>query len=248
VKDVHRFKIQGKDDRTFWIAGEELHHLVKVLRLRPGDKIIGFDNSGTECLGEIESISDKAVICRIIAEDCPQVEAKTKVYLVMGLAKGEKMEWVIQKGTELGMAGFVPLRTRRSVVQLDREKAENRVQRWQRIASEAVKQARRVVEPKVFQVADWEELTAIFPADMQWLLPYEEEKNTSFSNTLRKFDPNYPIGILIGPEGGFTPEEVANAKKILKAHSVSLGPRILRTETAALAALVMVLAFFGDIG
>ena len=245
---MHRFKILDKDDRTFQVAGEELHHLVNVLRLRPGDKIIGFDNSGAEWLGSIESISEEAATCRIITEDYPEVEAKTKVYLVMGLAKGEKMEWVIQKGTELGMTGFVPLRTKRSVVQLDHKKAESRVQRWQKIASEAVKQARRVVEPKIFQVADWEDLTAILPGEIQWLLPYEEEKNTLFSNTLQEFDPNYPIGILIGPEGGFAPEEVAKAKEVLNARSVSLGPRILRTETAALAAVVMVLAFFGDMG
>ncbi|NLP44951.1 MAG: 16S rRNA (uracil(1498)-N(3))-methyltransferase [Peptococcaceae bacterium] len=245
---MHRFKIQSKDERTFFVTGEELHHLVKVLRLRPGDKIKAFDNTGAEWLGIIEFISEDMASCRIIAEGYPEVEAKTNVYIAMGLAKGEKMEWVIQKGTELGMAGFVPLRTSRSVVQLDHKKAENRVKRWQKIASEAVKQARRVVEPKIFPVADWAELPEIFPANMQWLLPYEEEKNTLFSNILQEFDSNYPIGILIGPEGGFTPEEVAKTKELLNARSVSLGPRILRTETAALAALVMVLAFFGELG
>lgn len=245
---MYRFKIQTKDKESFLITGEELHHLIHVLRLTSGDKVVGYDNSGTEWLGVIESLEIDAVCCKILEEQFPEVEARTKVYLVMGLAKGEKMEWVIQKGTEIGMAGFVPLRTQRSVVQLEGKKAHERVGRWQKIAAEAVKQSRRVVEPKVEGVADWRDLNNILPSDTQWLIPYEDEKKSSLSNTLQCFSPEYPIAILIGPEGGFTPEEAVKARERLKAHSVTLGPRILRTETAALAALVMVLSHFGDLG
>ncbi len=245
---MYRFKIQAKENDNFLIKGEELHHLVHVLRLESGDKVVGFNNSGGEWLAVIEFITKDSASCRIIEENFPKVEAKTRVYLVMGLAKGEKIEWVIQKGTELGMAGFIPLRTQRSVLQLQGKKAGERVSRWQRIASEAVKQSRRVIEPRIGQVANWEDLEKILPPETQWLIPYEDEKTCSLSNTLHGFNPEYPIAILIGPEGGFSPEEVARARVRLKAQSVSLGPRILRTETAALAALVMVFTYYGDLG
>ncbi len=245
---MHRFRISSKTASSFSIEGEELHHLAKVLRLEPGDKVVGFDNTGRQYAGVIEAIDKEFACCRIAEEEVPEVEAKIKVYLVMGLAKGEKIEWVIQKGTELGMAGFVPLRTQRAVLQLEGKKAEERVCRWQRIAAEAVKQSRRVVEPKVEQVTDWKGLKSVFPPETQWLIPYEYERTRSMTHTLAHFNAEYPIAILIGPEGGFTPEEVSKVRDILKAFPVSLGPRILRTETAALTALVMVLSFFGELG
>lgn len=245
---MHRFRINSKTVSSFSIEGEELHHLVKVLRLQTGDKVVGFDNTGRQYAGVIEVMDKEFACCRIVQEEVPEVEAKTKVYLVMGLAKGEKIEWVIQKGTELGMAGFVPLRTQRAVLQLEGKKAEERVSRWQRIASEAVKQSHRVLEPKVEEVTDWKDLKNVLPPETQWLIPYEDERTCSMTHTLVHFNAQYPIAILIGPEGGFTPEEVSKAQDILKAFSVSLGPRILRTETAALTALVMVLTYFGELG
>lgn len=245
---MYRFKIHTKNKDTFQITGDELHHLIHVLRLSLGDKVVGFDNSGTQWLGVIESLENDSACCKILEEQFPEVEAGTKVYLVMGLAKGEKMEWVIQKGTEIGMAGFVPLRTQRSVVQLEGKKAQERVGRWQKIAAEAVKQSRRVVEPQIEPVADWKDLANILPEDTQWIIPYEDEKTFSLRNTLRGFHPEYPIAILIGPEGGFTSDEVTRARERLQARSVSLGPRILRTETAALTALVMVLSYYGELG
>ncbi len=245
---MYRFRITTRDDKSFLVTGEELHHLVHVLRLGLGDKVVGFDNSGSQYFGVIEVIQKDSAHCKIIDEESPEVEARTKVYLVMGLAKGEKMEWVIQKGTELGMAGFVPLRTKRSIVQLEGKKSQERVVRWQRIASEAVKQSRRVIEPKVMNVSDWNDLNNILPEGTQWLIPYEDEKTESLRDTLASFIPDYPLAILIGPEGGFSPNEVEWACARLKAKSVSLGPRILRTETAALAALTIVLTNYGDLG
>ena len=245
---MYRFRITTRDDKSFLVTGEELHHLIHVLRLEPGDKVVGFDNSGRQLLGVIESLQKDSAHCKIIEEESPEVEARTKVYLVMGLAKGEKMEWVIQKGTELGMAGFIPLRTKRSIVQLEGKKAQERVVRWQRIASEAVKQSRRVIEPKIMNVSDWKDLIDILPQGTQWLILYEDEKTKSLRDTLAGFVPDYPLAILIGPEGGFSAEEIKWACASLKAASVSLGPRILRTETAALAALTIVLANYGDLG
>ncbi|NLL52481.1 MAG: 16S rRNA (uracil(1498)-N(3))-methyltransferase [Peptococcaceae bacterium] len=245
---MHRFRAIAHNQGCFLITGDELHHLTKVLRLQRGDKVYGFDNSGRQWLGIIEKLEKDSALCRIIEEEYPEVEAKSKVYLVMGLAKGDKMEWVIQKATELGMAGFIPLRTRRSVMQLEGKKAEDRVKRWQKIAGEAAKQSRRVIEPKIEQVAEWKDLEVMLPPETQWLIAYENEKKLSFSNTLASFNPEYPIAVLIGPEGGFSGEEVREAQEKLGARSISLGSRILRTETAALAVLTMVLTYFGDLG
>jgi len=245
---MHRFKVSSPEDGFFLITGDELHHLLKVLRLKVGDAVAGFDNSGREWLAEIETVDAEFARCRITDEINPEVEARAEVYLVMGLAKGEKMEWVIQKGTELGMAGFIPLRTERAVLKLEGRKAEERVGRWRRIAAEAVKQCRRVSEPRILPVADWHDLPDLLTPKTQWLIPYENEKTVTLKKVLVDFDLRYPVAILIGPEGGFSEREAAAAVRELQAKVVSLGPRILRTETAALAALVMVLHYFGDLG
>lgn len=245
---MNRFKITELGNDVFWLRDSERDHLARVLRLKPGDMVIGFDNTGMEYTSVILKIEDNSVTCRILSTDHPDVEAHTSVYLVAGLSKGEKMEWVIQKGTELGMKGLIPLRTKRSIMHLEGSKAQDRVVRWQKIASEASKQSHRVQEPKILEVCDWRDLPGQLPSDTQWLIPYEEEATQRFVSVLEKMDPVRPIAILIGPEGGFDETEVALAQEKLGAKSVSLGPRILRTETAALATLTMVLAHFGDLG
>ncbi|NMA69941.1 MAG: 16S rRNA (uracil(1498)-N(3))-methyltransferase [Desulfitobacterium sp.] len=245
---MHRFKISEIGNNVFWLKGPEREHLVRVLRLSIGDEIIGFDNSGAEYKAVIEAIGDKSVTCKILEKDYPEVEAMAQVYLVAGLSKGEKMEWVIQKGTELGMAGLIPLRTKRAVMKLEGAKAKNRVERWQKIAAEAAKQSHRVKEPKIFPVSNWKELTELLPKDTQWLIPYENEQSQGLKTVLDKLDPQCPIAILIGPEGGFEEKEVQWSQEELKAHSVTLGPRILRAETAAIAALTLVLGYTGDLG
>jgi len=245
---MNRFKITELGNDVFWLRDSERDHLVRVLRLKPGDLVVGFDNTGLEYTSVILKIEDKSVTCRILSTDHPDVEAHTSVYIVAGLSKGEKMEWVIQKGTELGMEGLVPLRAKRSVMHLEGSKAQERVVRWQKIASEASKQSHRVQEPKILEVCDWKDLAERLPHDTQWLIPYEEEKTQRLASVLDTLDSERPIAILIGPEGGFDEGEVALAQAKLGAQSVSLGPRILRTETAALATLTMVLAHFGDLG
>lgn len=245
---MHRFRISEMGNHVFWLQGPEREHLVRVLRLSIGDEIIGFDNTGAEYKAQIQEIGEESVTCKILAEDFPEVEAKAQIYLVAGLSKGEKMEWVIQKGTELGMAGLIPLRTKRAVMKLEGSKAQNRVERWQKIAAEAAKQSHRVKEPEIFPVSNWKDIVGLLPADTQWLIPYENEKSQGLKTVLDKLDPQKPIAILIGPEGGFEEKEVQWSQDELKAQSVTLGPRILRAETAALAALTLVLGYTGDLG
>ena len=245
---MNRFRITELGNDVFWLRDSEREHLVRVLRLSPGDIIVGYDNSGKEYTSVIQKIEDKSVTCRILSTDQPEVEAHTAVYLVAGLAKGEKMEWVIQKGTELGMVGLIPLRAKRSIVYIEGTKARDRVARWQKIASEASKQSHRVQEPIIFEVSDWKNLKEKLPEDTQWIIPYEEEETQRLVSVLKTLDPAHPIALLIGPEGGFDPAEVSMAQEQLGAQSVTLGPRILRTETASLATLTMVLAHYGDLG
>ncbi|HHY28548.1 MAG TPA: 16S rRNA (uracil(1498)-N(3))-methyltransferase [Desulfitobacterium dehalogenans] len=245
---MHRFKISELGRNVFWLKGPEREHLVRVLRLAVGDRIIGFDNSGAEYKAVINKIEDQSVTCGIMEQDYPEVEARTQVYLAAGLSKGEKMEWVIQKGTELGMAGLIPLRTKRAVMKLEGSKAKDRVERWQKISGEASKQSHRVREPKIFSVSDWKELKTLLPSTTQWLIPYESEKTKTLQSVLRDFSPQEPIALLIGPEGGFDELEVLWAQENLQAQSVSLGPRILRAETAAIATLTLVLGHYGDLG
>ncbi|KLU59615.1 ribosomal RNA small subunit methyltransferase E [Peptococcaceae bacterium CEB3] len=244
----HRFKVTEMGKRVFWLRGKEREHLVRVLRLEPGDRLIGFDNSGGEWLAEVAEIAEESVTCAILAESRPDVEAHCEVVLAAGLTKGEKLEWVIQKGTELGMRGFIPLRTKRSVLRLEGTKARDRVERWQKIAAEAAKQSGRVQEPRVSAVSDWSELPDSLPRGCQCLIPYEAERVRGLKSVLSTLDRGRSIVLLIGPEGGFDPVEVAWAENNLQAVRVSLGPRILRAETAALAALTMVLAHAGDLG
>lgn len=245
---MHRFKISELGRHVFWLQGPERDHLVRVLRLSIGDEIIGFDNSGAEYKAIVQKIEDQSVTCGIVEQEYPEVEARTQVYLVAGLSKGEKMEWVIQKGTELGMAGLIPLRTKRAVMKLEGSKAKDRVERWQKICGEAAKQSHRVREPKVFPVVDWKELKELLPSTTQWIIPYENEKTKTLRSVLQDFNPQEPIAILIGPEGGFEDSEVLWVQEHLQAQSVSLGPRILRAETAAIAALTLVLGHYGDLG
>lgn len=245
---MNRFKITELGREVFWLRDAEREHLVRVLRLSPGDLLVGYDNTGKEYTGVIVNIEDKSVTCRILSTDQPDVEAHTSVFIVAGLSKGEKMEWVIQKGTELGMAGLIPLRAKRSVVHIEGKKAQDRVARWQKITSEASKQSHRVLEPEIFEVCDWKELKGHLPEDTQWIIPYEEEKTQRLNSVLGRMKGEHPIAIIIGPEGGFEEAEVAWAQENLGAQSVSIGPRILRTETAAVAALTLVLGRFGDLG
>ncbi|WP_240986935.1 RsmE family RNA methyltransferase [Acididesulfobacillus acetoxydans] len=245
---MHRFKITEMGNRAFWLRGKEREHLVRVLRLGPGDRLIGFDNSGGEWLAEVAEIAEESVTCVIVAESRPDVEAHREVVLAAGLTKGEKLEWVIQKGTELGMRSFIPLRTKRSVLRLEGGKARERVERWQKIAAEAAKQSGRVQEPRVRAVSDWAELPESLPRGCQCLIPYEAERVRGLKSVLNTLERGRSVVLLIGPEGGFDPAEVAWAEDHLQAIRVSLGPRILRAETAALAALTMVLADSGDLG
>lgn len=229
------------------ILGPDVRHITRVLRMGPGDIITVLDGDGKVYEARIESVSRDKVRCEILEEGQAGGEPPVRVTLVQGLSKGEKMDLVVQKGTELGVTSIIPVICKYSVVKLSPKKAAERRDRWQRIAVEAAKQCGRAVVPRVVTPMAWWEALEDIPNGAVALMPYEGENEQKMRDVLRKLAAPPEIYIFIGPEGGIHPEEFEQAyrKGVIP---VTLGPRILRTETAGLAALSLVLYEWGDLG
>jgi 16S rRNA (uracil1498-N3)-methyltransferase len=231
------------------ISGEEAHHLRRVLRLGPGDEVDVFDGAGHEYRVELRYFHGDAVWGYVLEETTVPREAPIFVSLAQGLAKGEKMELVIQKATEIGVASVIPLHTARSVPRPGSGQAR-REERWQRIAREAAKQCWRTVVPAVEPLCTLPELVRRFSEYQAVLFFWEEEKSRHLHEVLATLTAQGHIQrllLIVGPEGGFTPEE-AQLVAENGAVSVTLGPRILRTETAGLVAASIILYELGDLG
>lgn len=223
------------------LRGHLPHQLLHVLRLGPGDRITVLDNSGYEYQVELTSLSPKAAEGVVSGRNLAPGEPALRLVLYQGLLRGNRFEMVLQKGTELGVAGFVPLICQRSVALAD---GEGRLARWQRIIQEAAEQSHRgrlpfLEPPMPFSEAmsSWEGLT---------LIPWEEEAKTGLRQALG-MGLEGRVNLVIGPEGGIAEEEVAQARS-QGAVTVSLGRRILRSETAGLAAVAVILFQAGELG
>ncbi|MGB9803361.1 16S rRNA (uracil(1498)-N(3))-methyltransferase [Desulfofundulus sp.] len=228
------------------ITGPDVVHISRVLRLGPGDLITVMDGQGMGYRVRLTRTAGHTVEGVVLEKFIPGGEAPLMVTLVQGLARGEKMDIIIQKSTELGVSRVIPLACHRSVVRLNPLKARERQQRWQRIAMEAAKQSRRAIVPRVTEVMDLSAVLDLISPGALALMPWEEERELTLKRVLRGRSCR-EVFVFIGPEGGFTSGEVAMAREkgVL---SVTLGPRILRTETAGLAAVTMVLYELGDLG
>ncbi|SHI70939.1 16S rRNA (uracil(1498)-N(3))-methyltransferase [Lutispora thermophila] len=230
---MHRFfvDIENIKKDTIDVTGEDVNHISKVLRLRIGDSIVLCDGHGMDYYVSIEGMDKHEVRTRILSKEPSKTEPKINVVLYQGIPKSAKMDVIIQKCTELGISQIVPVINARSVVKLSDEKDERKkVERWQRIALEAAKQSQRGKVPKVEMPIAYEEaLKNVAHLDLS-VMPYELEKNNKLKNIIRGKIIN-SIGIFIGPEGGYEDEEIYSAveRDIVP---VTLGPRILRTETA----------------
>ena len=218
------------------LTGGDAHHLVKVLRLGPGDALSVLDGTGMVYDAVIEAAGKDEVLARITdREEAP--EPPVPVTLYQALPKGDKLELIIQKGTELGMARLVPVSASRSVVQLKGDRVEAKVGRWQKIAQEAAEQCERGKVPVVDLPHALKDV--MLPDGTLGLVLSERVAGPSFVQALPERAP-LALAVFIGPEGGWTPEEL-EALRALGAIEVSLGRRILRTETAGLAALAMLM-------
>jgi 16S rRNA (uracil1498-N3)-methyltransferase len=234
----YRFFISQKftGDRVE-ISGSDVRHIRKVLRLEKGDEIEVCDAEGRIAKVVIESLETSKVKGIIKAISRSFLE-KVEVALFQALTKTAKIDLVIRQGTEIGVSMFGIFKTKRSVVKLGEFKAVNRVQRWQRIALEAAKQAKRVHIPQIIALLDWVDLLTLLKSFDLILCFWEGEKQQQIYQLLQGGERR--IAVVIGPEGGFAEEEVADLKRV-GALTVTLGPWILRTETAGVVAPALVI-------
>lgn len=224
--------------REILIQGSDVNHIKNVLRMRVGEELsVSNGVDGREYRCHITEFAEDAVHCelRFIKEDGP--ELPSRIYLLQGLPKADKMDLIIQKAVELGAYEIVPVAAHRSVVKLDEKKAAAKVSRWQAIAEAAAKQSRRGVIPRVQQVMDWERALDYVKDLPVKLIPYELAEDMGRTReVLENLEPEQDIAVFIGPEGGFEEKEVASAVAA-GAVPITLGRRILRTETAGMTVL-----------
>ena len=223
------------------VEGPDVNHMKNVLRMRPGEELMVSDGDNRKYRCAVELNEEGAAYLKILEEEMADTELPSKIYLFQGLPKQEKMEWIVQKSVELGVCQVVPVMVRRCVVKLDEKKAQKKVSRWQQIAESAAKQAGRDYIPKVEQVLPYQEALKMADGLDVLLIPYELERDVEGSKEIiQAIRPGQSVGIFIGPEGGFEKEEV-EAAIAAGATPISLGRRILRTETAGLTALSLLM-------
>ncbi|WP_112429484.1 16S rRNA (uracil(1498)-N(3))-methyltransferase [Thermogemmatispora tikiterensis] len=230
------------------------HQVRDVLRLTPGEHVVLLDNSGDEIEARIVHTGRSGVEVEIVERRKGRNEGCLRLVLYQGLLKSARFEWILEKGTELGISAFVPLRCQRSQIGQE-EPGATKAQRWQRILQEAAEQCGRTRLPALLPVRSLSQALAELPADALIVMPWEQEKRLSLRTALRArrrqlhetlaMGGPLTVALFIGPEGGLAPEEVALAREC-GALVVSLGPRILRAETAALVAAASILYEYED--
>ena len=230
---------QVQQDRIC-IVGGDVNHIGHVLRMKTGEKIRISDQSGRSYFCRILEITEEEVWAQIEDTDEMGTEFSHKVYLFQGLPKSDKMELIIQKTVELGVYTVIPVAMKNCVVKLDEKKAQSKCKRWQAIAESAAKQSKRTVIPQIQMPLSWKQALEEAKELDVVLVPYENERGMEATREIfRSIPEGASIGVMIGPEGGFSPEEIAQLDKDM--HRISLGRRILRTETAGMATLSMLI-------
>ena len=219
------------------IEGSDVNHIRNVLRMKCGEKVRISSTSGRNFFGTIDRIAENVVEVCITEETALDTELPCRICLFQGLPKSDKMEMIIQKAVELGVYEVIPVSTARAVVKLDAKKEASKQKRWQTIAESAAKQSKRMVIPQIHSVMKFSEaVNYAGELDIRFI-PYELAEDMAHTKKLfEQIEPGQSIGIFIGPEGGFTPEEI----ELAMAHQVqpiTLGKRILRTETAGMTVL-----------
>lgn len=219
------------------ITGSDVNHIANVLRMRQGEELWVSDGEKKEYHCVISAVAGDEVLLHILYAQEPDYELPSRIYLFQGLPKADKMELIIQKAVELGAFEIIPVETKRCVVRLDGKKAEKKAARWQQIAESAAKQSKRMLVPTVHPVMTYREALEYARTLDVILLPYElAEGMNETKKIISRIQRGQSVGVFIGPEGGFEEEEVKKA--VLEgARPVTLGKRILRTETAGLAIL-----------
>lgn len=236
---MYRFFVEKEQigEKTIRIIGSDVNHIRNVLRMKPGEEILISDGEKKEYHCEIKTLDPEYVEALIMFVKEEGLELPSKVYLFQGLPKNDKMELIIQKAVELGVYAVVPVATKRAVVKLDDKKEAKKLVRWQSISESAAKQAKRLIIPEVMPVMCFKDAVAFSQTMDVRLIPYELAENMAYTRqVLSQIKPGQSIGIFIGPEGGFAEEEVELALNS-GMETITLGKRILRTETAGMTVL-----------
>ena len=224
---------QIKDSKVLLI-GSDINHIINVLRMKKGDNVlIGNKDSLETYMAEIEKINTDEIILNIISELNKSVEPNVEIDLYQGLQKFDKMELIIQKTTEIGISSITPLDMVRCIVKFDEKDSKKKIERWQKIAEVAAKQSKREKIPKIKEKLKIKDIEKEIQNYDCFIVAFEEENDITLKSVLKELKPkdNYKIGILVGPEGGISNDEIDLLKKY-GCKIVSLGRRILRTETA----------------
>lgn len=243
---MHRFFVPQLYAEEMTIKDVDARHISKVLRMQPGDKIQIVSDDGVTAIAEIVAIESDSVAVRCLEKLAESHEPSVKITLAQGLAKGEKMDFIIQKAVEMGVSSIVPVAMEHSVVRLEGVKAGKKVERWQKIAEAAAKQSKRDIIPQVQQVQTVKEMLANNPLQHK-IIAYECEDRLGLKTALQNCGELDELLLIIGPEGGISEAELQLAREN-NAVPVSLGRRILRAETAGVVALAAILYETGDLG
>ncbi len=242
---VRRFLIDsGAVGEIVGLPDGEAAHARRVLRVKPGDRAVLIDKSGALFEAEFSEVGER-VSAKILSRQ-PDARPPVRLTLYQGLPKFDKLEFIVQKAAELGAARVVPVKMARSVVKLDAEEGRKKQERLQKIALEAMKQCGRAERMEILEPVRFADALALFRAEDAMLMPWEEARATRLGDAYAEKLDARSVGILIGPEGGIAPEEAVAACEA-GALSVTLGPRILRAETAAVAAMAISMHLWGDI-
>ena len=222
------------------ITGQDVNHIGNVLRMKPGEKVRISDSNEHSYFCRITEITEDEVIAAIEEKDELGTEFAHKVYLFQGLPKSDKLELIIQKAVELGVYEIIPVEMKYCVVRLDDKKKEKKRERWQAIAKSAAKQAKRSRIPEVHPVMSYDKAVEYAKNCQLCLVPYENERGMKGTReVLKKIEPGMDISVMIGPEGGFSEEEIEMVREEMEV--LSLGKRILRTDTAAITVMSMLM-------
>lgn len=241
---MHNFFVDenNRQGDVYFITDADFNHIKNVLRMKQGDRFLVSSASKSD-LCVLDSFTEDAVIAKITEEDYQDTSLTVKLYLFQGLPKSDKMELVIQKAVELGAEGVIPVEMNRCVVKIDDKKKKSKVARWQAISESAAKQSKRTIIPEVYDVLSYKQAMEKAKEMDVFIVPYENKDGMKATkNALSEIKKGMSVGILIGPEGGFDEKEIEIAESV-GGLTVSLGKRILRTETAAITALSMCMLY-----
>lgn len=227
---------------TIQITGPDVNHIKNVLRMGAGEQVLISNGVDKDYLCEVISVTSIEVTAKILSVEEGGCELPSRLYLFQGLPKSDKMELIIQKAVELGVYQIIPVETKRAVVKLDKKKEESKLRRWMAVSESAAKQSKRLIIPEVSKVMSLSEALTFAKEFDAIIIPFEHAAGMAKTKEiLSAIKPGMRVGIFIGPEGGFEDSEVELAERY-GANQITLGKRILRTETAGLA-ILSVLAF-----